>query len=105
MMSKRRVVVLDDHPIARHGLSQLLAGDPEIEVGGEAEDVAAVSQTSNLSDPAETVNFLGGRRQMACCQRWGHRIRRCDLASGSVVGRRAAERQDRRCLSAGGCFG
>ncbi len=36
-----RVVVADDHPLARAGLRQLLAADPEIEVVGEAADGGA----------------------------------------------------------------
>ena len=38
---KVRVVVADDHPLARAGLRQLLAADPEIEVVGEAADGGA----------------------------------------------------------------
>lgn len=36
-----RVVIADDHPLARAGLRQLLAADPEIEVVGEAADGGA----------------------------------------------------------------
>jgi len=32
------VVIVDDHPIVRQGLAQLLAQQPDITVGGEAED-------------------------------------------------------------------
>lgn len=37
-----RVLVVDDHPVVRHGLINLLAGHPDIEVVGEAEDGAQV---------------------------------------------------------------
>lgn len=36
------VLVVDDHPVVRHGLINLLAGHPDIEVVGEAEDGAQV---------------------------------------------------------------
>lgn len=38
---KIRVVIIDDHPLIREGLSALLARDPQIEVCGEAEDVTS----------------------------------------------------------------
>ncbi len=33
-----RVVLIDDHPVVREGLSAILAGEPDIEVVGQAED-------------------------------------------------------------------
>ncbi|MCE9562632.1 MAG: response regulator transcription factor [Planctomycetes bacterium] len=35
-----RVLVIDDHPVVRDGLSALLGTEPDLEVCGEAEDVA-----------------------------------------------------------------
>jgi DNA-binding NarL/FixJ family response regulator len=35
-MEQTRVVLVDDHPIVRQGLRQLLASDPEIALVGEA---------------------------------------------------------------------
>ncbi len=37
-----RVLIVDDHPVVRHGLRSLLAGHPDIEIVGEAENAAAV---------------------------------------------------------------
>lgn len=37
-----RVLIVDDHPVVRHGLRSLLAGHPDIEVVSEAEDGAQV---------------------------------------------------------------
>lgn len=37
-----RVLVVDDHPVVRHGLHSLLAGHPDIQVVGEAENGAEV---------------------------------------------------------------
>ncbi len=36
---KRRVLIVDDHPIVRQGLRRLLEGEPDLEVCGEAESV------------------------------------------------------------------
>ncbi len=37
--SSHRILVVDDHPIVRRGLRQLVSGEPNLEVVGEAEDV------------------------------------------------------------------
>jgi DNA-binding NarL/FixJ family response regulator len=37
-----RVLIVDDHPVVRHGLRSLLKGHPDIEVIGEAEDGAEI---------------------------------------------------------------
>jgi DNA-binding NarL/FixJ family response regulator len=39
-IDKRKVLIVDDHPIVRKGLMQLIAHEPDIEVCGEAENVA-----------------------------------------------------------------
>ena len=36
--TRRRVFIVDDHPITRYGLSQLLQGEPDLAVWGEAGD-------------------------------------------------------------------
>lgn len=44
-----RVLIVDDHPIVRHGIVQLLRQEPDILVCGEAEDTqAAISLVSSL---------------------------------------------------------
>ena len=40
-MKKTRIVVVDDHPIVRQGLSQLLAAEADFEVIGQASDAGA----------------------------------------------------------------
>ncbi len=37
-----RIFIVDDHPVVRHGLQSLLAGHPDLEVVGEAENGAEV---------------------------------------------------------------
>jgi len=37
-LKKLRVLIADDHAIVREGLRQLLNGQPDMEVAGEAED-------------------------------------------------------------------
>jgi DNA-binding NarL/FixJ family response regulator len=37
-----RILIVDDHPVVRHGLRSLLAGHPDLLVVGEAEDGAQV---------------------------------------------------------------
>ncbi len=38
---KHRILLIDDHPIMRHGLAQLIRMEPELEVCGEAGSAAA----------------------------------------------------------------
>lgn len=40
-MSKKRVLIVDDHPIMRQGLAQLINHEPDLQVVGEASDAAA----------------------------------------------------------------
>jgi DNA-binding NarL/FixJ family response regulator len=37
---KHRILVVDDHPLVRRGLRELVADEPDLEVCGEADDVA-----------------------------------------------------------------
>lgn len=37
-----RILIVDDHPVVRHGLRSLLKGHPDLEVIGEAEDGAEI---------------------------------------------------------------
>ena len=46
---RRRILIADDHEVARRGIRDILAGQPDIEVVGEAQDgIEAVSKTREL---------------------------------------------------------
>jgi PAS domain S-box-containing protein len=46
---RKRVLIADDHEVTRHGVMSLLAGQPDIEVCGEAQDgLEAVAKTRQL---------------------------------------------------------
>lgn len=48
-MSAIRLIIVDDHPVVRDGLRGMLAGDPDLEVVGEASDgVEAVTVVESL---------------------------------------------------------
>jgi DNA-binding NarL/FixJ family response regulator len=41
---RRRVLVIDDHPVVRRGLRELIAGEPDLEMAGEASSRAEALQ-------------------------------------------------------------
>jgi DNA-binding NarL/FixJ family response regulator len=49
--TKYRVFVVDDHPIVRHGLSQLINHEPDLVVCGEAEDESQLFATIGKAAP------------------------------------------------------
>ena len=61
-MSKRKVLIVDDHPIVRHGLGELIARQSDLEMSGEAADAAeAVRQVeANRPDVAVIDISLNG---------------------------------------------
>ena len=53
-----RVFIVDDHPVVRLGLKQLLGQDPDIEVCGEAETVSqAIEKVATLRPDVVTVDL------------------------------------------------
>lgn len=46
-----RVLIADDHPVVRQGLSVVLANNPDIEVTGEAKDIPELLQRIELQRP------------------------------------------------------
>jgi DNA-binding NarL/FixJ family response regulator len=48
---KRQILVVDDHPIVRQGLSMLIEHEPDIEICGTAEDVAGAMELVKATRP------------------------------------------------------
>jgi DNA-binding NarL/FixJ family response regulator len=53
--AKTRVYVVDDHPVFRHGLKQMIEADLSFEVAGEAGDDATASQEIRKLKPAVVI--------------------------------------------------
>jgi DNA-binding NarL/FixJ family response regulator len=49
--SKKRILIVDDHPMMRDGLRQLIATEPDLEVCGEAEDASAALDLAESLKP------------------------------------------------------
>jgi DNA-binding NarL/FixJ family response regulator len=49
--SRRKVFVVDDHPIVRSGLTQLINGEPDLSVCGDAEEMHAALQSIDSVKP------------------------------------------------------
>lgn len=55
---KRRVLIVDDHPLMRQGLTQLINQQPDLAICGEAEDVPqALRQASELKPDVVIVDL------------------------------------------------
>jgi len=55
---KRRVLIVDDHPLMRQGLAQLINQQPDLAVCGEAEDVReALQRTTDLNPDVVIVDL------------------------------------------------
>jgi DNA-binding NarL/FixJ family response regulator len=54
-MAKYRVLIVDDHPIVRHGLGELIARQPDLETCGEAEDVSQALRLVETERPDVVV--------------------------------------------------
>ncbi len=48
---KHKVLLVDDHPLVRRGLADLIAGEPDLEVCGQASDVAEALQEVERTHP------------------------------------------------------
>jgi DNA-binding NarL/FixJ family response regulator len=57
----RRIFVVDDHPVVRRGLRELIAGEPDLEVAGEASDRAgALREVAALQPDLALVDLSLG---------------------------------------------
>jgi DNA-binding NarL/FixJ family response regulator len=55
---KKRILIIDDHPMMRDGLRQLMANEADLEICGEADDVsAALAQAENLKPDLAIVDI------------------------------------------------
>ncbi len=48
---KHKVLLVDDHPLVRRGLADLIAGEPDLEVCGQASDVTEALQVVEHGNP------------------------------------------------------
>jgi DNA-binding NarL/FixJ family response regulator len=49
--SKKRILIVDDHPMMREGLRQLIEREADLEVAGEAEDAVAALDLAEAQNP------------------------------------------------------
>jgi DNA-binding NarL/FixJ family response regulator len=54
-MRKHNVLIVDDHPIVRHGLGELIARQPDLQVCGEAADSSEALQKVEANRPDVAV--------------------------------------------------
>ena len=50
-----RLIIVDDHPLVREGLKQLLAGQPDFQIAGEASNAAQARQLIDQVKPEVVV--------------------------------------------------
>jgi DNA-binding NarL/FixJ family response regulator len=57
--TRRRVLIVDDHPIVRQGLTQLISQENDLEVVGEADDAeTAIAAVSRLAPDVVIVDLM-----------------------------------------------
>jgi DNA-binding NarL/FixJ family response regulator len=60
-----RIVIVDDHPVARYGMREIFAAVPGIEVAGEAETLAGLAGLDTPADVLVLDLYLGQGRLTA----------------------------------------
>lgn len=53
--ARRRVLIVDDHPIVRHGLARMIEASPDLSVCGEAENVADAKRAIRELSPEVVI--------------------------------------------------
>jgi DNA-binding NarL/FixJ family response regulator len=101
MTSRIRVMLVDDHPVLRHGLRDLLSAQPDMEVVGEASDGLAAIRTAETIQPDVVVMDLAmpGMGGLEATRHLGSRGLGCKVLVLTV---HAQERYLLHVLSAGG---
>jgi DNA-binding NarL/FixJ family response regulator len=54
-LRRQRVLLVDDHPIVRHGLTQLILREPDLEVSGEATNISGALRQVETDPPDVAV--------------------------------------------------
>src|ERR1041385_888066 len=54
-LARTRILIVDDHPMMRDGLRQLIANEPDLEVCGEADDAAQALKLADECKPDVAV--------------------------------------------------
>lgn len=61
---KQKILLVDDHPLLRHGLVGLIDQQPDMEVCGEADSASAAIELANKLRPDAAIVDLGLKKSM-----------------------------------------
>jgi DNA-binding NarL/FixJ family response regulator len=59
LQKRHKILVVDDHPIIRHGLAQLIGREADMEVCGQAADVAEALRVVEATQPTAVIIDIG----------------------------------------------
>jgi DNA-binding NarL/FixJ family response regulator len=95
-----RILIVDDHPVVRHGLKNLLEGHPGWEVIDEAEDgVEAVEKATELRPDVVVIDITMPRMNgLEACKRIREAVPECEIL---VVTQHDSPQMIREAMGAG----